>query len=81
MGDVTGAPRKGDVPLDARRVAAHCGVTVAAVKKWRSRNILPPPADRLGRSDYWWQSTIVAWHATRSAVVVASGDTDTEEQP
>ena len=62
---VTGAPRQGDVPLDLAGIAVLLEVHEATPKTWRQRGALPPPDGRLGRSDYWWQSTIEAWHDAR----------------
>lgn len=55
--------------LDMAQVAALLGVGYATVKRYRAadraRFAFPDPDGVIGRSPWWWQSTITRWAAGR----------------
>lgn len=42
-------------------VADHLGVTLSTVRAYRARGQMPPPDGILGRTPWWWSSTITGW--------------------
>jgi len=43
-------------------VADHLGVIDSTVRTWISRGHMPEPDQRVGRSRFWWRSSIEAWY-------------------
>jgi len=44
-----------------REVAAHLEVAAGTVRGYLSREQMPKPDGRLGRTPWWWRSTIEGW--------------------
>lgn len=42
-------------------VANHLGITPATVRAYAARHQMPPPDGRLGRTPWWWSTTITTW--------------------
>ena len=42
-------------------VAAHLGVKPKTVTAYLAREQMPAPDGRLGRTPWWWESTIRSW--------------------
>lgn len=57
--------RKTDEQLDRKGVAALVGIAVTSVDKYKMRGRLPTPDGVLGRSPWWYTSTIEKWQRTR----------------
>lgn len=57
-----------DVQLDRAAVAAKCGLAVTSIDTYQRRGSIPPPDGVIGRSPWWWSSTISAWMETRPSV-------------
>ena len=51
--------------LSTQDVAARLGVKPATVSGYRHRGRLPKPDGKLGKTVWWWESTIDAWQAAR----------------
>lgn len=54
-----------DPLLEISDLAAHLGVQVTSVRRYRARGELPEPDARAGRSPLWRASTITAWQERR----------------
>jgi len=52
--------------LDVKDVAALLDVSEATVRTYLWRSTLPAPDGRVGRSPWWYRSTIDAWLAERA---------------
>ena len=59
------SPGSGDVMLGVAEVAAHLSLSKRTVEAYRLDGRLPPEDGRVGRSPWWWRSTIDAWHRNR----------------
>lgn len=46
-------------------IAERLGLSVSAVRAHRQRGTLPAPDGLLGRTPFWWATTIAAWMASR----------------
>lgn len=57
-----------DVQMDRAAVAARCGFKAANIDTYQRRGSMPPPDGVLGRSPWWWSSTIERWIAERPGV-------------
>lgn len=42
-------------------VAEHLGVSPATVRSYAARGQMPAPDGRIGRSPWWWSTTITQW--------------------
>lgn len=51
--------------LTTAEVAALAGIEPASVRRYRMRNAIPEPDGQLGRTPWWYRSTIEAWLAER----------------
>lgn len=68
---MTGAPHRGDVPIDLNGVADVCHVTYSTAKtgRWQRRHGLPDPDGRIGSANVWWKSKIYRWWVSRHATL------------
>lgn len=57
--------KAGDRQLTAKDVAEVLGLEVSTVRGYAARGFMPEPDGRLGRTDWWWESNIHAWNASR----------------
>ena len=57
-------PTKGR-QLSTHDVAALLGVKPATVSGYRFRGTMPPPDGKLGKTAWWWETTIDEWRKTR----------------
>ncbi len=57
--------RQRDKQLDRKGVAAMVGIGVPSVDKYMQRGSIPKPDGVLGRSPWWYTSTIVKWDRDR----------------
>ena len=46
-------------------VAALAGLSSASVRRYRLRGTVPPPDGYLGRTPWWWLTTIDDWLAVK----------------
>lgn len=51
--------------LDIAAVAERIDVRAVTVRGYLRTGHIPPPDGRLGRSPWWWETTIEEWEATR----------------
>lgn len=57
--------RMSDEQLTVPEVAARLGLAVATVRAYRAQKRLPAPDGRVGRTPWWWATTIDVWQANR----------------
>lgn len=57
-----------DVQMDRAAVARRAGLKVTSIDTYQRRGSIPPPDGMLGRSPWWWSSTIERWLADRPGV-------------
>lgn len=55
-----------DAPLDLHGVSDVTGLRVTTLQTYRRDDRLPAPDGRLGRTDWWYTSTILDWHRKRT---------------
>lgn len=60
-----GAAVSEDVQLDLASAATRLGLTEKTLRRYRLDGRLPEPDGVLGRSPWWWASTIDVWQASR----------------
>lgn len=46
-------------------IAQRAGVSIAAIRAHRLHGTMPEPDGQLGRTPWWWESTIDSWLPTR----------------
>lgn len=64
-----------DTQLDRKAVADRVGFpSVSAVDTYRARGSLPAPDGYIGRSPWWWKSTIDSWQETRRRLTPKESD-------
>lgn len=54
-----------DEQLDITAVARLAGVEPRSISRYRQRGSIPEPDGVIGRSPWWYRSTIEHWLATR----------------
>lgn len=54
-----------DTQLDIAAVAELAGVEPRSILRYRQRGAIPDADGFVGRSPWWWRTTIDAWLATR----------------
>lgn len=47
------------------RIAAELGLARSTIHAYRSRRQMPDPDGVIGRTPWWWASTIIAWRPNR----------------
>lgn len=57
--------RMSDEQLTVPEVAARLGLAVATVRAYRAQKRLPAPDGMVGRTPWWWATTIDVWQAAR----------------
>lgn len=51
---------------DTEAVASHLGVASASLRRMRLRkDFMPAPDGYVGRSPWWWSTTVVRWNKDR----------------
>lgn len=58
-------PGKPGEQLSIAEVAARIGVTVGTAQTYRAQKRLPDPDGLIGRTPWWWATTIDVWQANR----------------
>lgn len=61
FGDPTSLGAKFDRQWSVTDVAAHLGVKPRTVTAYLARKQMPTPDGRLGRTPWWWETTIRSW--------------------
>lgn len=61
FGDPTSLGAKFDRQWSVTDVAAYLGVKPRTVTAYLARNQMPAPDGRLGRTPWWWETTIRSW--------------------
>jgi predicted DNA-binding transcriptional regulator AlpA len=56
---------RNDVQMDRQQFADYIGKPVGTIDTYRQRQRLPEPDGMLGRSPWWWRSSIDHWLKTR----------------
>ena len=65
--DPTSAARAaGDVPLDVVGVAETSGLSERTIRTYITDGRIPPADGQVGKSWWWWASTIEVWMETRN---------------
>lgn len=53
-------------------IAEATGLKVDTINKYRTRNTLPEPDSKIGRTPVWKRDTIETWNALRSTIEVTN---------
>jgi len=53
-------------------IAEATGLKVDTINKYRTRNTLPEPDSKIGRTPVWKRETIETWNALRSTIEVTN---------
>lgn len=70
-------PATNERQLTTAEVAARLGVKPSTVSGYHSRRLMPEPDGHLGRTVWWWESTIDAWNKDRPGLGWRKGLTET----